>query len=225
MTVFVTGGTGYMGSRLIARLCARGHAVRALVRAGSESKLPPGPTLVRGDALDAGTYAGHVRGSDVFVHLIGVAHPSPSKAKQFLAIDLPSVEAAVDAAKTAGVDRFVYLSVAQPAPVMKDFVSVRARGEALICEAGLNAVFLRPWYVLGPGHWWPVALIPLYWTSERIPSSRDTARRLGLVTIRQMTTALVKAVESRDEGVQIIDVPAIRACADIPVPSPGCHPR
>ncbi len=209
-----------MGSRLIARLCERGHAVRALVRAGSESKLPPGPTVVRGDALDARTYAGHVQGSDVFVHLIGVAHPSPYKARQFLEIDYPSVEAAVEAAKAAGVGRFVYLSVAQPAPVMKDFVSVRARGETLIRESGLNAVFLRPWYVLGPGHRWPVALMPLYWMSERIPCTRDTARRLGLVTIRQMTAALVESVESQNEGIQIIDVPAIEACQDTTVPTP-----
>ena len=39
--VFITGGTGYLGSRLIPRLVARGHAVRALVRPGSEGKLPP----------------------------------------------------------------------------------------------------------------------------------------------------------------------------------------
>ena len=50
--VFVTGGSGYMGQRLIARLLDRGHEVRALVRAGSEKKLPAGCVPVVGDALD-----------------------------------------------------------------------------------------------------------------------------------------------------------------------------
>ncbi len=205
-----------MGTRLIASLCARGHAVRALVRPGSESKLPSGPTAIRGNALDSSSYAEHVRGSDVLVHLVGVAHPSPAKAKQFPMIDLPSVEAAVAAAKAAGVAHFVYLSVAQPAPVMKDFISVRARGENLIREAGLNATFLRPWYVLGPGHWWPVALMPLYWMWERIPSTRDAARRLGLVTIGQMTAALVEAVEAPAPGICVMEVPAIRRAREKP---------
>ena len=52
--VFITGGTGYMGRRLIVDLLARRHLVRALVRPGSEGKLPPGCPAVLGDALNAG---------------------------------------------------------------------------------------------------------------------------------------------------------------------------
>ena len=44
--VFLTGGTGYMGQRLIPTLMARGHRVRALVRPGSERKLPDGATPI-----------------------------------------------------------------------------------------------------------------------------------------------------------------------------------
>jgi uncharacterized protein YbjT (DUF2867 family) len=57
LDVFVTGATGYMGSRLAAELAARGHRVRALVREGSRSRLPPGCAPVIGDALDAATLA------------------------------------------------------------------------------------------------------------------------------------------------------------------------
>src|SRR5437773_9031680 len=55
--VFITGGTGYMGRRLIVDLLARRHLVRALVRPGSEGKLPPGCPAVLGDALNAASYA------------------------------------------------------------------------------------------------------------------------------------------------------------------------
>ncbi|MEK6570662.1 MAG: NAD(P)H-binding protein, partial [Bacteroidota bacterium] len=50
--VFITGGTGYMGRRLIPELLRRGHEVRALVRNGSELKLPAGCPFIVGDALD-----------------------------------------------------------------------------------------------------------------------------------------------------------------------------
>jgi uncharacterized protein YbjT (DUF2867 family) len=50
--VFITGGTGYLGRALAARLLERGHEVRALVRRGSESKLPRGCEAVTGDPLD-----------------------------------------------------------------------------------------------------------------------------------------------------------------------------
>lgn len=91
MKVFMTGGTGYMGSRLIPLLVGRGHEVKALVREGSETKLPDGTTPVLADPLQMEAYTEQVRGSDVFVHLIGVAHPSPAKAREFREIDLPSV--------------------------------------------------------------------------------------------------------------------------------------
>jgi hypothetical protein len=76
----------------------------------------------------------------------------------------------------------------------------------------LNATILRPWYVLGPGHRWPYALVPFYKLAELFPSTRDGALRLGLVTLDQMVAALATTVEKQAAGVKILEVPAIRAC-------------
>jgi uncharacterized protein YbjT (DUF2867 family) len=205
--VLLTGGTGYMGRALIPELVSRGHSVRALVRRGSEHKLARGATAVMGDALDAASVRSAMDGADVLVHLVGVAHPSPAKAREFREIDLQSIEATV----AARPQHLVYVSVAHPAPAMKSYIEVRMQGEALIRAAGLKATILRPWYVLGPGHWWPVALLPFYWLMERIPGTREGARRLELVTLRQMTLALADAVDRPAKGERIVDVPAIRA--------------
>jgi uncharacterized protein YbjT (DUF2867 family) len=107
----------------------------------------------------------------------------------------------------------VYVSVAQPAPVMKGYIQVRAECEGIIGRLGLNTTFVRPWYVLGPGHWWPVVLIPFYRLLEQIPSERESAMRLGLVTIQEMAGALAWAIENPPAGVQIISVPEIRLAA------------
>ena len=213
MKVFVTGGTGYIGSRLIPLLVKRGYNVKALVRKGSENKLPPGGSTVIGNALQMDSYTGEVHGCDTFVHLIGTPHPSPAKAQQFREIDLVSVKVAIKAASDAGVRHFVYLSVAQPAPMMKVFIEVRSAGEAMIRQVGINATSVRPWYVLGPGHWWPYAILPVYWILEQIPKTKESAQRLGLITIDQMLNVLVWAIENPPAGVRIVDVARIRELA------------
>ncbi|MBI1749800.1 MAG: NAD(P)H-binding protein [Acidobacteria bacterium] len=200
-----------MGRYLIPELLRRGHDVRALVRPGSERKLPAGCTAVLGNALKKDSYAQQIAPAETFVQLVGVAHPNPSKAAEFRAVDLQSARDAVSAAQDAGVRHFIYVSVAQPAPVMKAYVAVRAECEEIIRASGLSSTIVRPWYVLGPGRWWPLVLLPMYWIAERIPATRDGARRLGLVTIGQMVAALATAVDSPPDGVRIVDVPAIRA--------------
>lgn len=209
-TVFVTGGTGFMGRRLLAELVRRGYVVKALVRHGSEHKLPHGCQVVHGDALDKNSFTSQIPPAETFVQLVGVTHPNPAKKDEFRAVDLGSARAAIQAARQAGVTHFVYVSVAQPAPVMKFYVAVRAEVEQMIRESGLNATILRPWYVLGAGRRWPLFLKPMYWLMERIPATRESARRLGLVTIGQMVSALAYAVENPTQGVRILGVPEIR---------------
>ena len=209
-SVFLTGGTGYMGSRLAPILLERGHEVRALTRIPSVIKLPPGCHPVFGSAVSGG-YDSHVPQGCTFVHLVGVSHPSPAKAEQFRTIDLAALRVSVAAAVKAQARHLIFVSVAHPAPAMKAYIAVREQCEQIIQESGLNATILRPWYVLGPGHRWPYMLLPLYWLMEHIPSKRETALRLGLVTLPQMLNALMAAVENPSQGIKIIDVPGIRA--------------
>jgi len=153
--IFLAGGTGYLGTRLIAELLQRGHSVRALAREGSVQNSAP-------------------------------------------------------AAVAADIKQFVYVSVAHPAPVMKAYWQTRAECETVIRAAGLNATILRPWYVLGPGHRWPYILKPMYWLFERLSVTRETAQRLGFVTLQQMINALVNAVENPVQGLRILEVKQIR---------------
>jgi nucleoside-diphosphate-sugar epimerase len=208
--VFVTGSTGFMGRRLCGALIGRGHTVRGLARAGSEGRLASGVAAVVGDPLDGATYRDSVAGCDTMVHLVGVSHPSPAKAAQFRAIDLVSARQAIAVAVAAGVGHLVYVSVAQPAPVMREYIAVRVEAERAIGEAGLRATILRPWYVLGPGRRWPLVLAPVYRLMEAIPATREGAQRLGLVTAEQMIAALVGAIERPPAGVRVMEVPEIR---------------
>jgi hypothetical protein len=64
--------------------------------------------------------------------------------------------------------------------------------------------------VLGPGHRWAHVLAPVYWIAALMPSMRDGAQRLGLVTLRQMIGALAHAVDTAGVESTIVSVTDIR---------------
>jgi uncharacterized protein YbjT (DUF2867 family) len=210
--ILITGGTGYIGQHVIPLLIARGHRVRVLARQSSLARVPAGAMAAIGDVLNEDSIASALRPGDTVIHLVGTPHPSPTKADQFDRVDLMSIRCTVGAAKRVGIDHLVYVSVAQPAPVMAHYLWVRSLGEAMIREAQICATILRPWYVLGPGHWWPKAILPFYKIAEFFPPTRAAAQRLGLVTIEEFVKALVRAVEDppRAGRQRLLDVPAIR---------------
>jgi uncharacterized protein YbjT (DUF2867 family) len=214
MNIFIAGATGYLGAHLIPELIARGHTVRALVRESSVHKLAQGAEAIIGDALDADTFAQRIAPSDTFIQLVGVPHPSPAKAQQFRDVDLVAIRESVRAAIGTSIRHFLYLSVAQPAPVMKIYVDIRAEGERLLRESGMSATFIRPWYVLGPGHWWPYAVLPLYWIWGAFRAQRETAARLYPVKLADVVRAIADAVDAPPNGTRIIDAPEIRAAAN-----------
>jgi len=206
-TVFITGSTGYIGTRLIKSILNKGHGVIALTRKGSENKVPAGCEIVTGDPLNANSFQQYIPKDAVFVQLLGVPHPSPSKAEQFKQIDLRSVKASADAASAAGVSHFVYVSVSMvPSKIMKAYQHVRKEGEEYCLSKDLNCTFIRPWYVLGPGHWWPVLLLPLYGIASLVPAWRQKIRGMGFVTISQMVNTLVKAVQAKPERMRVIEI-------------------
>ena len=209
--IFIAGASGFMGRQLSAELVRRGHSVTGLVRPGAEKRLAGGCAAVIGDPLDASTYREALPGHNCFVHLVGVAHPSPVKAAEFRSIDLASARQSVTAARDAAIRNFVYVSVAHPAPIMREYIAARMEAEEAIEAAGLRGTILRPWYVLGPGRRWPLALLPAYWILGLLPSTRAGAQRLGLVTLPQMVAALAASVESVPQALRVLEVPEIRA--------------
>ena len=82
-TVFITGGSGYLGRRLIPRLAEAGHEIRALTRPASAHKIPSGCQVVLGDALKQdsfalGTFSGQgIGGPACFCPVIGFANDGP----------------------------------------------------------------------------------------------------------------------------------------------------
>jgi len=104
--------------------------VVALVRKGSENKIPQAVEVIVGNPFDERSFREHIPHGAIFIQLLGVPHPSPKKAALFKEIDLKSVKASANAAAYAGVSHFIYMSVAMSASsLMKAYQDVRKEDE------------------------------------------------------------------------------------------------
>ncbi|OGV73548.1 MAG: epimerase [Lentisphaerae bacterium RIFOXYB12_FULL_65_16] len=107
-TILVTGGTGYIGGRLVPELQARGYRVRVMVRAGSPELQGrwPGAEIVVADALKPETLSGALAGVGVAYYLIHSLLLGP---REFESADTTSALNFRNAAAAAGVKRIIYL--------------------------------------------------------------------------------------------------------------------
>jgi uncharacterized protein YbjT (DUF2867 family) len=147
----VTGSTGYIGSRLVPELLARGHRVAAMAR--TPAKLDDVPwhddvDVVRGDLTDPGSLTAAFDGVDVVYYL---AH-AMGTSDDFVAAEREAAINVVTAAKRAGVGRIVYLSGLHPAgaELSRHLQSRTAVGDILI-ESGIETIVLQAGVVIGSG--------------------------------------------------------------------------
>jgi NAD+-dependent farnesol dehydrogenase len=110
MRVLLTGATGYVGSRVAARLAAAGHAVLALVRSGGESRVPAGCRAVTGDILDAGALKRALGGCDALVHMAALVRTWVRDSREFDRVNIEGVASALRCAEECGTGRIVYTS-------------------------------------------------------------------------------------------------------------------
>jgi NADH dehydrogenase len=149
--ILVTGGTGFVGPRVVHALRERDKPVRALVRdpSGREATTLAawGAELVQGDMTDPAGLRRAVEGSDVVVHLVAIRQGSE---QQFRRVMEEGTRELVAAAKGAGVKRFVLMSALGTSEQTKDLVPyyhAKWEQEQTVSGSGLEHVIFRPSFV------------------------------------------------------------------------------
>ena len=149
--ILVTGGTGFIGPRVVHALRERDKEVRALVRNPSGKAATTlaawGAELVRGDMTDRESLRGAVEGSEVVVHLVAIRQGS---GEQFRRVMEEGTHDLVAAAKEAGVKRFVLMSALGTTEETKDLVPyyhAKWQEEQAVSGSGLEHVIFRPSFV------------------------------------------------------------------------------
>lgn len=148
MIIALTGGTGFVGARVIARAVEARHQVRALARRTQPAQ--PGVTWVEGalDTRDALTRL--VTGADALLHVAGVVNAADRDG--FAAGNITGTQAMIDASIKAGVTRFVHVSsLAAREPGLSNYGWSKAQSEARVAASPLAWTIVRPPAVYGPG--------------------------------------------------------------------------
>jgi uncharacterized protein YbjT (DUF2867 family) len=149
--ILVTGGTGFVGPRIVHALRERDQPVRALVRnpggKGATTLAAWGAELLQGDMTDRETLRRAVEGSEAVVHLVAIRQ---GNADQFRRVMEEGTRELVAAAKEAGVKRFVLMSALGTSEQTKDLVPyyhAKWEMEQTVSGSGLEHVIFRPSFV------------------------------------------------------------------------------
>lgn len=156
MHVFLTGGTGFIGSYVLRALLDAGHTARCLVRT-------PGAQLVEkshrvetvlGDVTNPDSLQRAVEGCDAVMHLVGIIEEQPARGVTFEAVHVTGTIHMVRAAQAAGIDRFVHMSANGADPDgSTDYYTTKWRAEQVVQDAHFDHwTIFRPSIVFGdPG--------------------------------------------------------------------------
>ena len=152
--ILVTGAAGYVGSHIVKRLVEAGQPVLALVRnrawAQAEGRLVNHKLeWVQGDVTKPETLAAAMRGVDTVIHTVAIAIEKGGR--KYETINYQGTVNVVEAAKAAGVKRFINISqLGADAGLPYRFLASKGKAQDYVAASGLAWTALRPSVIWGP---------------------------------------------------------------------------
>lgn len=192
--IAVTGGTGFVGGTLVRHAAMRGHQVRALTRRPQ----PAGGKIEWIDgALDRPKSLVRLAvGADAIIHVAGAIN-APDRAG-FQTDNVVGTLNMVEAAKAAGVSRFIHVSsLAAREPELSDYGWSKARSEQVVAASGLQWTIVRPPAVYGPGD---RETLELFKMARRGMILLPPEGRLSVIEVSDLSRLLLTLIGS-DEAV------------------------
>lgn len=204
--ILVTGATGYVGGQLTPRLLAAGYDVRAMIRRRPDQRFQPWQEtveFVEADPLHPGTLPTALEGVQAAYYLIHSMTGGPA----FRDRDVQAARNFAQAAKTAGVERIIYLGGLgdDRADLSEHLRSRHETGDALR-EGGVPVTEFRAAIIVGSGS---ISFEMVRYLTERLPlmiCPRWVYTKVQPVAIDDVLTYLVAALENSATTGQIIEI-------------------
>ena len=198
MRVFVTGGTGFVGSEMVSQLTAAGHTARCLVRPGSEDKLAirEGVEIHLGDVTEPETLERGVKGCQAIIHLVGIIREFPSRGITFERLHVEATRNMTAAAEGQGIRRYLQMSANGTGPsAPTDYHRSKWQAEETVRSSSLDWTIFRPSLIFGPGSEFVAAISGLVRHLPVVPVIGDGQYRLAPVAVADVARSFVKALE------------------------------
>lgn len=195
--VFVTGATGFVGRAVVHALRAEGHAVRCLVRRGSERDLQGlgGVERVEGDVLVRRGLDEDIAGCQSVIHLVGIIREAPTRGVTFENVHAQGTRNVLDAAVTAGVRRFVHMSaLGTRAGARARYHETKWAAEDAVRGSGLAWTIFRPSIIYGRGDGFVTMLARMVRRLPVVPVLGTGRNLLQPVPVEHVAEGFVRAL-------------------------------
>lgn len=191
----MTGATGFVGGATMRQAVEAGWQVRALTRRPQAER--DGVTWISGALDKPDSLAEMARGSDVVMHIAGVVNV-PTRAA-FEAGNATATGHVVDAARGAGVTRFVHVSsLAAREPGLSDYGWSKECAEIVVKASGLDWTIVRPPAVFGPGD---TEMLDLFRMARRGIALLPPGGRMSAIYVDELARLLVALAADRDASI------------------------
>ncbi len=198
MKVFLSGGTGFVGSEVLRQLLEAGHVVRVLVRDSSEGKFADAENVEvhPGDLTDAASLVGALVGCDAVIHLVGIIREFPGRGVTFKKMHVKATENLLLATEEQGVKRYLHMSSnGVRAQGNTGYHRTKWEAEGLVRDTGLDWTIFRPSLIFGPGSEFVSMIAELIRRIPVVPVIGNGQYRMQPVALEQVAASFVKALE------------------------------
>jgi len=209
--IAVTGGTGFVGSRVVPALREAGHDLALISRGTRRGRRNPAITHVKADVVDGEGLEQALAGCDVVVHLVAIIREPRDQLRHrlthrrdtqtFDAVNRGGAQRVAEAARAAGVGHIVHLSAigVDPDPAFP-YLASKWGGEQAVRGSGVPFTVLRPSLVFGPGDAFFTVLTRLVRLNPVIPIAGDGRTLFQPLSVDDLARVICLAVERGPDG-------------------------
>ncbi len=195
MKIFLSGGTGFVGTHLRRALLDSGHHLRLLVHRRQEG-IEAAVDQVRGDVADPATFAAALAGCDAAINLVGIIREAPKAGITFARLHQEATRNVAEAAKKGGVKRFLQMSaLGTRRDAASRYHQSKYLAEEWLRASGLDWTIFRPSIIFGPGDAFVNQLSRLVQSLPAVPVIGSGTYRLQPVAVADVARCFVMALE------------------------------
>lgn len=203
--ILVTGGSGFIGRRVVARLAEAGRPVRVLARGQRQADLPQGVERLPGNVATGEGLAEAMEGVERVVHLVAIIRET--RGQTFDGVIRGGTERVVEAARAAAVKKLVHVSAigARDDPTYP-YLHAKWRAEQAVMGSGLNYTILRPSIVFGEGDEFINALAALVRGNPLVPIAGEGKTRFQPIWVEDVVTCIVACLEDGSHDGEVVEI-------------------